>query len=161
MSQENENVEIARNVIEALNRGDVDAALRNAAPDFVLDQTRAFGLDRGSFDLDQVRRLWRDLEDHWESVQLGFDEFIATGEHIVTPFANRLTGRDGVSVEARGTWVWIDFATASSGASASTRSGPRPSKPRGCRSSALPLAPWLLVEVIGQGAAACAAQALR
>jgi ketosteroid isomerase-like protein len=106
MSQENGNVEIARNVIEALNRGDVDAALRNAAPDFVLDQTRAIGLDRGSFDLDQVRRLWRDLEDHWESVQLGFDEFIATGEHVVTPFANRLTGRDGVSVEARGTWVW-------------------------------------------------------
>ena len=24
----------------------------------------------------------------------------------MTPFANRLTGRDGVSVEARGTWVW-------------------------------------------------------
>ena len=106
MSQENVNVQMARSVIEALNRGDVDAALRNAAPDFVLDQTRAIGLDRGSFDRDQVRRLWRDLEDHWESVQLGFDEFIATDEHVVTPFANRLTGRDGVSVEARGTWVW-------------------------------------------------------
>ncbi len=106
MSQESRNVEIARSVVNALNRGDVDSALENAALDFVFDQTRAVGLDRGSFDRDQTRRLWRDLEDHWGSIEFRFDEFIAAGEHVISPFDNRLIGRDGISVEARGAWVW-------------------------------------------------------
>jgi limonene-1,2-epoxide hydrolase len=45
MSQEN--VEIVRAAIDAFNRGDVDAALKDVSPEFEFDQTRAVGLDRG------------------------------------------------------------------------------------------------------------------
>ena len=33
------------------------------------------------------------------------DEFIDAGEHVVMPFTNRLRGRDGIEVQARGTWL--------------------------------------------------------
>ena len=45
MSQEN--VEIVRGAFEAINRGDVDAALKDAAPGFEFDFSRAFGPQHG------------------------------------------------------------------------------------------------------------------
>ena len=55
MSQEN--VEIARRCYEALSRGDFDAAFEDCAPDFELDSSRAIGIDRGTYNLAQTRRL--------------------------------------------------------------------------------------------------------
>jgi limonene-1,2-epoxide hydrolase len=72
MSQEN--VEIVRAVIDALNRGDFDAAFKDVAPDCEFDLTRAVGVDRGVFDLEQFRGRWADVIDHWESVTIGADE---------------------------------------------------------------------------------------
>ena len=48
MSQEN--VEIVRAAFDALNRGDMDAVLKDAAPDFELDWSRAVG--------PAARRVW-------------------------------------------------------------------------------------------------------
>jgi ketosteroid isomerase-like protein len=42
-----ENVEMVRAALEAINRGDTDAAFKNAAPDFTFDLTRVIGTDRG------------------------------------------------------------------------------------------------------------------
>lgn len=59
MSQEN--VEIVRGVIDAFNRGDWDSALKPAAPDFVFDNSRALGEQRGIYtSKEQVRGLCRD-----------------------------------------------------------------------------------------------------
>src|SRR6476660_8609467 len=104
MSQEN--VEIVKAAIDAYNRGDLDAAVKDAAPDYELDLSRAVGVDRGVYTLRQQRRLWEEFRQAWESDQIGADEFIDAGEHVVTPFTNHLRGRDGVEVEARGVWVW-------------------------------------------------------
>ena len=41
----------------------------------------------------------------WESTRLGADELIDAGEHVVVPFTNRLRGRDGIEVQARGIWL--------------------------------------------------------
>jgi ketosteroid isomerase-like protein len=103
MSQEN--VEMARRSYEALNRGDVDAAFEDFAPDFELDMSRAIGINRGVYSLNQIRRLTEEFWEAWETVQVGADELIDAGEHVVMPFTNRFRGRDGIEVQARGTWL--------------------------------------------------------
>jgi ketosteroid isomerase-like protein len=104
MSQES--VEIVKAAIDAYNRGDLDAALKDAAPDSEIDMTRAVGIVRGVYSPNQMRRIWQEWAKAWESDQFGADEFIDAGEHVVTPFTNHLRGRDGIEVTARGVWVW-------------------------------------------------------
>jgi ketosteroid isomerase-like protein len=101
-----ENVEIVRAAIDAHNRGDVDAVFKDAAPDFEYDQTRAVGIDRGTFNLDEFRDLLASFTDSWESYTIGADELIDAGEDVVMPFTNVLRGRNGIEVQARGVWVW-------------------------------------------------------
>ena len=104
MSQEN--VEVVRAAFEAINRGDVDAMLTDAAPDFELDWSRAVGPQRGVFGRDEVPGLLREFDEPWESVRREADEFIEAGEQVVMPFTGYHRGRDGIEVQARGTLVW-------------------------------------------------------
>ena len=101
-----ENVEIVRTALAALNRGDLDAAFKDAAPDAEVDLTRAVGLDSGVYDLDEFRRLSEEFAKSWDSVRWEADEYLDAGEHVVMPFTNHLLGRDGIDVQARGTWLW-------------------------------------------------------
>jgi ketosteroid isomerase-like protein len=101
-----ENVEIIRAALAALNRGDLDAAFKDAAPDAEVDLSRAVGLDSGVFGVDQFRRISEEFADSWNSVRYELDEYLDAGEHVVTPFTNHLLGRDGIEVQARGVWVW-------------------------------------------------------
>ena len=103
MSQEN--VELARRSYEAWHRGEVDAASEDFAPDFELDLSRAIGMDRGTYNLAQFRRLSESFAETWESLQFVADELIDAQEHVVMPFTNRLRGRDGIEVQARGIWL--------------------------------------------------------
>jgi hypothetical protein len=52
MSQEN--VEIVKAAIDAINREDWDAAFKDAAPGFELDFSRALGPYQGVYRLDQA-----------------------------------------------------------------------------------------------------------
>jgi ketosteroid isomerase-like protein len=101
-----ENVEIVRTALAALNRGDLDGAFKDAAPDAEVDLTRAVGLDSGVYDLDEFRRLSEEFAKSWDSVRWEADEYLDAGEHVVMPFTNHLMGRDGIDVQARGTWLW-------------------------------------------------------
>ena len=101
-----ENVEIVRASLDAFNRGDVNAAFNDANPDFEFDLTRAVGMDRGVYNLEEFRDLLAEFTGTWESFTLGADELIDAGEDVVMPFTNVLRGRDGVEVQARGVWVW-------------------------------------------------------
>ena len=101
-----ENVEVVRTALAALNRGDLDAAFKDAAPDAEVDLTRAVGLDSGVYDLDEFRRLSEEFAKSWDSVRWEADEYLDAGEHVVTPFTNHLLGRDGIDVQARGIWLW-------------------------------------------------------
>jgi hypothetical protein len=120
-----------RAAIDAFNRGDVDAAFKDASPDFEYDQTRAVGMDRGMFNLEQFRSLLATFTDSWESFTIGADELIDAGEDVVMPFTNVARGRDRIEVQARGIWVWTTVRLC---APVSIRSGKKPSKPPGCRS---------------------------
>ncbi len=104
MSQEN--VEIVREAWSGLDRGDLEAAFKDAAPDVEFDQTRALGTDRGIYTLDEFKRLTRSFIDTWQSVRWEAEELIDAGEHVVLAFTNRLTGRDEITLEAHGTLVW-------------------------------------------------------
>jgi ketosteroid isomerase-like protein len=104
MSQEN--VEIVRAVYAALNRGDFDAVFKHAAPDAEVDMSLAIGTDRGVYRFDQFRRLSEEFANSWESVRYEADEIIEAGDQVVTPWTNRVVGRDGIELEARGIWLW-------------------------------------------------------
>ena len=104
MSQEN--VEIVRAAFAAFNRGDVDAALKDAAPSFEYDFSRSRSPGRGIYRLDQMADYFKEFASMWEAMRLGPDEFVEAGEHVVTPFTNSFRGRDGIEVTARAAFVW-------------------------------------------------------
>jgi ketosteroid isomerase-like protein len=101
-----ENVEIIRGAIDAYNRGDFDAVLKGAAPDFEFDLSRAVGPLHGVFRLDQMREFFEDFAETWESLRLEPHEFIEAGEHVVVPWTLYAEGRDGIEVQTRVTVVW-------------------------------------------------------
>ena len=104
MSQEN--VEIVKAWYDAFNRDDWDAMLKDAAPGFEYDFSRAVGPWRGVFGLDQARRLWEEFAASWESFRVEPHEFIEVGDHVVVPGTGHLVGRDGIEVEVRVTFVY-------------------------------------------------------
>jgi ketosteroid isomerase-like protein len=104
MSQEN--VEIVRAFLDAWNRGDWDATLKDTAPSFEFDFSRSVGPARGVYSLDQTRGYIDEFVEAWESLRLEVDEFIEAGEHVVMPNTLHAQGRDGIEVQARAAWVW-------------------------------------------------------
>jgi ketosteroid isomerase-like protein len=100
MSQEN--VEIVRAAFDALNRGDVDAALKEAAPDFEYDFSRSVGTAPGVYRLNEIKQFWEEFAGAWESSRWEAEDFIEAGEQVVTPIMNYHRGRQGIEVQARG-----------------------------------------------------------
>jgi ketosteroid isomerase-like protein len=104
MSQEN--VEIARAALDALNRGDLDAMVKDASPGFEFDFSRSVGPQSGVFRRDQLPGLFREFDEAWTSVRREADEFIEAGEQVVTPLTSHHRGRDGIELQARIAIVW-------------------------------------------------------
>ena len=98
MSQEN--VEIVKAAIDAVNREDWDAAFRDAAPGFELDFSRALGPYRGVYRLDQARRFVKDFTATFESVRWEADQLIDAGEHVVFLGTIYYRGRDGIETDS-------------------------------------------------------------
>ena len=102
-----ENVEVVRETIDAYNRGDWDAALENTAPGFVWDNSAAMGDYRGVYTTpEQIRGVWANAADVWESVRVELDELIPVGEHVAAPHTSHMRGRDGIEVQGRTTWLF-------------------------------------------------------
>ena len=101
-----ENVQLIRAAIDAINADDIDALLAMAAPGFEYDVSRATGPWRGVYSADELPRVWEEFLGVWESSRYEANEFIETDEHVVTPFTNHLRGRDGIEVRARAAFVW-------------------------------------------------------
>jgi ketosteroid isomerase-like protein len=97
---------MVRAALEAYNRGDLDAAFRDAAPTLELDLSRAAGPNRGVYRLDQVREVVDDIRDVWASARIEPHEYIEAGEHVVVPWTFHVIGRDGIEVQARTTWTF-------------------------------------------------------
>jgi ketosteroid isomerase-like protein len=104
MSQEN--VGIVRAFIDALNRGDLEAALKQMDSDFEFDFSRAVGPVSGVFKRDQIRALLDEFFGMWEAVRFEVDELVEAGDLVVALWTARVKGRDGIEVPARTAWVW-------------------------------------------------------
>jgi ketosteroid isomerase-like protein len=91
-----------RRAIEAFNRGDLDAALRDVAADATVDWSHSRGLDAGVYvGHDAMRRFWANMTEPFHQNTLVADELIPYGEHVVVPVTSRMTGRDGMELEVR------------------------------------------------------------
>jgi ketosteroid isomerase-like protein len=101
-----ENVDVVRTAVDAYNRGDLEALLGLTAPAFELDLSRAAGPMHGVYARTEVAAFWTEVRDSWESVRLEPHEFIEVGPHVVVPWTMHFSGRDGIEVQARVTWVW-------------------------------------------------------
>ena len=104
MSQEN--VEIVRAFIDALNQRDWDAALKDAHPDFEFDFSRAVGPVRGVFKLDQMRPFMDEFFGLWETIRFEIDEFVEAGELVAISSLNYHRGRDGIEMTVRPSGVF-------------------------------------------------------
>ena len=104
MSQRN--VEIVEAAIDGLNRRDLKTALKDAAPGFEFDFSRAVGPTQGLYGLDRMQDFWDEFVELWDSVRIEPDEFIEAGRHVVTPLTNHFSGRDGIRLQARPAFVW-------------------------------------------------------
>jgi ketosteroid isomerase-like protein len=106
MSQEN--VEIAHQVLNALTRDDLSAAMKHAAPDFVFDFSRSRSFDGGEYGLDEMSVLQETFVGVWESMRWELEEFIeVAGDRLVTVQTVHMRGRDDIVVATRGAWLWL------------------------------------------------------
>ncbi len=101
-------VEIVRAMIDAANRGDWDACIKDAAPGFVWDNTRAIGTDNRVVlrSAEEARDFFKELNEIWESFRVEIDETITTGDHVVVPHTTHVRGREGIEARARTTWLF-------------------------------------------------------
>ena len=101
-----ENIEITRAVIDAYNRGDGDAAFRDASPGLEYDLSRTTGPWRGTYGLDEARAIIEEFLGMWSSARAEPHEFIEAGDDVIVPWTAYMVGRDGIEVEARVAWTF-------------------------------------------------------
>ena len=98
---------LVRAAVDAINRGDWEAALAAAAPDLTYDLSRTDSPLRGVYrGIDEVRRVAADFWGQWDSVRYEAHEMIESGEHVVMPYTSYFRGRDGIELATDATWVW-------------------------------------------------------
>jgi ketosteroid isomerase-like protein len=102
-----DNTRIVRQMLEAWNRRDSEAALEFLAADAVEDWSRSIGPMQGTFDGHaEIRDHWMLFWDVFESIRLVPEEFIEAGDRVVVPHLVEARGRAGVTTQARGALVY-------------------------------------------------------
>jgi ketosteroid isomerase-like protein len=100
-------VELVRGIVEALNRGDLDAMLARMHPDFEwmpLESSPVARVYRGH---EQVRHYVEDWLSTFESVRLELEDPERVGERVVAVVNGRARGRgSGLEIENRFCQVW-------------------------------------------------------
>jgi len=105
MSQEN--LEIVRRAIEALNRRDLTTLVALNRPDGELDWSRAQGPLKGVYrGRSGLETFLAEFWSTFENVELETHGFTQAGSDVVVPNTAHLRGRDGIEVTARSTFVY-------------------------------------------------------
>ena len=105
MSQEN--VEKVRRGFAEYNRGDVEGALQEWAPDAVWDWSNGHGFDAGVYrGRDEIRAFWQERSAAWEENRFEIVDLVEVGDdRVIVENVAYLRGRDGIEVEARSAWL--------------------------------------------------------
>jgi ketosteroid isomerase-like protein len=105
-----ENVDKIRAWLKAWSRGDWDGALKDAAPDVVIDDSTTIGEWRGvHHGAGEIKRMWQLLAGPWERVEIELAEVIESRtDRVVTSTQARFYGRDGIELPGptRSGWIW-------------------------------------------------------
>jgi ketosteroid isomerase-like protein len=104
-----ENVEVVRRILDAINRGDVDAAIESASEDFEADWSNSRGLLSGIHrGRDEARESLKAFLEPWESLRWEPEELIELeDDRVLTVSHIRMRGRgSGVEVSASGASIW-------------------------------------------------------
>ncbi len=106
MSQEN--VEIVRRVYAAASRGDLDALLKDAAPEIEVDWSRSRGPHKGVYrGPAAARSLFEHMVDAWSEFHWEPEELIDAGETVVA--ATHLVARgqgSGIEIHGHAAQAW-------------------------------------------------------
>jgi ketosteroid isomerase-like protein len=97
---------LVREVIDALNRRDWDAALAHLAPEFEYDLTRTESPLRGVYARDEMRAVAEEFLGVWDSARYEPREFVEGRQGLVVPFTTHFRGRDGIEMQGDAVWVW-------------------------------------------------------
>jgi ketosteroid isomerase-like protein len=105
MSQQN--VDLVRELVDALNRRDLDAALARVAPTAEYDLSRTESPMRGVYrGPDEIRRVAEEFYGPWDSVHYDAHELIEIGDHVLMPYTSHFKGRQGIELTAEATWLF-------------------------------------------------------
>jgi ketosteroid isomerase-like protein len=100
-------VELVRDIIDALNRGDVDAMLARMHPDFEwtpLEESPVARVYRGH---EQVRRYVEDWLGTFESLRISLEEATEVSGRVVAVVSGHGRGRaSGLALDSRFCQVW-------------------------------------------------------
>jgi uncharacterized protein len=101
------NVEVVREIIDALNRGNVDGVLARMDPEFEwrpLEDSPVAGTYRGH---EQVRRYVEDWLSTFDMLRLDLDDPSEVGDHVVVVVRGHGRGRaSGLALNSRFCQVW-------------------------------------------------------
>jgi ketosteroid isomerase-like protein len=106
-----ENVEIVRQIFDAVTRRDTAGVLAFYDPEVEWEHTRGGagglperGLSRGH---EAIRSLFREWYEAWESFEDDCEELIDAGEHVISIVTRRGRGRSsGAEVAAHAAGIW-------------------------------------------------------
>ena len=102
-----ENIETVRRAFAEYNRGDVEGALEEWAPNAVWDWSNGHGFDAGVYrGRDEIRAFWQERGAAWEEVRFELIDLIEVeDDQVVVENVGYSRGREGIEVEARSAWL--------------------------------------------------------
>jgi len=104
-----ENVEVVRRMIDAFNRGDLDAVLDGSSDDFEFDFSHSRGPLSGVYrGTDDARDFLTAFFEPWAALDVELEELIELGgDRVLTVSEIRTRGQgSGVEVNATGAMIW-------------------------------------------------------
>jgi len=95
-----QDVETVRALVDAWNRGDLEATVAHFDPDGTIRLAGIFpGLRREYRGLGEIRQWWRDFRDPWEELTVSAERTIERDGQVLVEVRFNARGRDGLVVE--------------------------------------------------------------